>query len=111
MSDTIERAAQIATDWWVERLQRGDKAAFSAALKPLIEQDLREDGRCFLECDYDPREHLLIAVRAAGLECSGFLFSARGILPQKHALTVYPDRLEPKEGYGNWLDPIPVTQP
>ena len=30
------------------------------------------------------------------------------LLPRKHTLDVYPDRLCPKEGYGNWTKDIPV---
>jgi hypothetical protein len=86
----------------------GDKEKFAAALMPLIEADLRQSGHCYLECDYDPRGHLLAAVRAAGLECAGFMFSARGILPEKHELDITPETLEPKEGYGNWTGAIPV---
>ncbi len=108
MSDQFERAAQMATDWWSERLMAGDKDKFAATLRPLIESDLRKSGHCSLECDYDPRGHLLTAVRAAGLECVGFLFSARGILPYKHDLDVTVKILRPKEGYGNWTEDILV---
>lgn len=103
-----ETAARMATDWWAERLMDGDVAKFKEALYLLVLADLMAHGSCELECDYDPRGHLLTAVRAAGLKCDGFMFSARGILPQKHDLEVYPDRLVPKEGYGNWTDEIPV---
>lgn len=107
--DQISQAADIATKWWTERLQSGDKDKFAATLKPLVEADLRERGECWLECDYDPHGHLLTAVReAVDPECRGFLFSANGILPRKHDLKVYPDKLEPKEGYGNWTATIPV---
>lgn len=106
--DQIERAAQMATEWWIDRLQSGDKEKFAQALRPLIEEDLRTHGYSSLECDYDPLGHLLTAAHAAGLKCDGFMFSARGILPQKHSLHVEPSVLEPKEGYGNWTDNIPV---
>lgn len=104
-----ERAAAMATEWWAERLMAGDVEKFKAALRPLVLADLEQHGHCFLECDYDPHGHLLTAVRAAGLECAGVMFSANGILPRKHELDVYPDKLEPKEGYGNWTDHIPVA--
>jgi hypothetical protein len=107
---TIETAARAATDWWTDRLQTGDRERFAAALFPLVLADLAAAGECSLVCDYDPLGHLLIAVRAAGLECSGMGFSASGILPAKHSLEVYPDRLEPKEGYGNWLPAIAVPE-
>lgn len=104
----VERAAEMAARWWGDRLQSGDRGRFEEALRPLVLADLVAHGACYLECDYDPRGHLLTAVRAAGLTCAGTMFSARGILPTKHDLDVFPDRLEPKEGYGNWLDPVPV---
>lgn len=107
--DQIEAAANAATNWWVERLMSGNRSKFAETLRPLIEKDLREHGACYLECDYDPRGHLLTAVRESGHpECQGFMFSANGILPQKHTLDVLPHVLKPKEGYGNWTDDIPV---
>lgn len=109
MADTqIKRAASLATAWWADRLLAGDKQKFVETLLPLVEADLEKTGYCDLECDYDPKGHLLTAVRAAGLECAGFLFSARNILPAKHSLDVTPVLLQPKEGYGNWTDAIPV---
>ena len=109
MADQITKASIAAAKWWADRLQSGDREKFSAILQLLIEKDLREHGRSYTECDYDPHGHLLAAVKAAvDPDCRGFLFSARGILPNKHELTIYPDRLEPKEGYGNWTDAIQV---
>lgn len=110
MIDQISIAANMAADWWSERLEAGDKTAFRETIRAGVEEALRDPGRGMiqLECDYDPRGLLLNAVHAAGIECRGMMFSARGILPEKHELTVWPDKLEPKEGYGQWLDPIPV---
>ncbi len=105
----IERAAKTATNWWVERLMTGNKQKFAEILQPLIEADLREHGRCVLECDYDPQRHLLTAVReAVDPKSLGFIASARGILPFKHCLDVTLTVLYPKEGYGNWTDDIIV---
>jgi hypothetical protein len=98
----------MAADWWAERLQKGDRQKFKDALMPFIERAVAENGSCYLQCDYDPMGPLLDAVRAAGLHCSGCMFSADGILPYKTSLWVRPDRLEPKEGYGNWPPPIKV---
>lgn len=106
----MSKAAEMAADWWTERLQQGDKAAFRAALLPLIDAELTEHGICRLDCDYDPRGALLEAVHAAGLECKGFMFSAKGILPTKHSLRVTLTELEPKEGYGNWTPTIKVEE-
>lgn len=102
------RAAQMAAKWWGDRLRSGDREAFEEFLAMELEMALMHTPSVFLECDYDPQGILLQAVRAAGVECSGFMFSAKGILPTKHDLTVRPDRLEPKEGYGNWVAHIPV---
>lgn len=107
-NDQISLAAKMAAEWWGARLIAGDRDKFTEALRGLVEDDLRVYGRCRLECDYDPRGHLLTAVHASGVQCSGMMFSARGILPNKHELDVFPDRLEPKEGYGRWTDKIMV---
>lgn len=119
-------AAYLA-DWWAERLRRGDRAIFRAHLSAAVETHLLAcpAGRLHLslECDYDPQGPLLDAVRAAGVECRGFLFSAQGILPQKCSTVVFPARLADheydqeaaparlviKEGYGRWNDPIPLA--
>lgn len=103
-------AAVMAAEWWADRLEQGDRSKFIAALVPLIDADIAAHGSCRLECDYDPWDHLLTAVRAAGVECRGFMFSARGILPTKHSLWVRPNKLEPKEGYGRWSMAIPVAK-
>ena len=104
-----ERAAEMAAEWWAQRLMRGDKTLFKEHIRAgvLMALDAGEPG-VDLECDYDPRGLLLGAVRAAGVECPGFLFSARGILPEKHTLDVMAHKLVPKEGYGNWTAEIPV---
>lgn len=104
-----KRTAEAAAKWWGDRLRKGDRAAFEASLIQYIESKLEERGKVFLNCDYDPQEGLLEAVRAAGLECRGFLYSAEGILPMKHSTNIKPGLIEPKEGYGNWTDPIFVT--
>ena len=103
-----EAAAKAAAEWWADRLQRGDRGAFIVSLQASVLNGLERNGFVELECDYDALGPLLDAVRAAGVECRGFGFSADGILPRKHDLTVRPDRLEPKEGYENWTDHIPV---
>lgn len=105
----MSKAAEMAADWWTERLESGDREKFRATLLPLIEAELAAHGDCWLRCDYDPDGPLLIAVQASGHpECKGFLFSAKGILPYKHSLRVRPNELKPKEGYGNWTENIPV---
>ena len=105
---SIEKAAEMAGEWWAERLQQGNKEQFAEEIRVRVLEKLQTRERVYLECDYDPRGILLEAVRAIGIECRGFMFSADGILPRKHALQVRHDRLEPKEGYGNLTEIIKV---
>jgi hypothetical protein len=123
MRELIDDVAKYVAGWWTDRLMMGDKDAFRSFLERAVAAQLQERMFVHVECDYDPRDILLDAVRAAGVECRGMLFSARGILPSKHSTTVYPEkqanaefdepfapaRLVVKEGYGNWSDPIPLT--
>ena len=109
MTTQIENAARMATAWWIGRLLMVDKAdELRAALQPKIFAALQDQGYIRLENDYDPRGVLLAAVREAGIECDGYMFSGRNIFPDKHTLMVRPDRLEPKEGYGNLQPAIHV---
>lgn len=103
------KAAALAAKWWGDRLQSGDRVAFEETLALLVDKALMKYGECRLSCDYDPDDLLLEAVRAAGVQCSGCMFSARGILPQKHQLKVFTDHLECKEGYGSWTTDIKVN--
>lgn len=105
-----KRAAKIAAEWWASRLQSGNKLAFQQHLEQAIQSELNANGRCYTECDYDPRGILLDAVRAAGIKCQGMMFSADGILPRKHELDIEPDCLTPKEGYGNRTKEIKVPR-
>lgn len=100
MPTQIERAATMAADWWTRRLQRGDRALFREHLRAIVLAELQSCGESTTQCDYDPRDALLEAVRAAGIECTGYLYSADGILPRKTVLIARPDRLSCKEGYG-----------
>lgn len=112
MTDKIAIAAKIAGDWWAERLMQGDKEMFAKEVAARVETALRSGAtRVYLECDYDPQGILLEAVQAIGLKCQGFMFSADGILPRKHALDVRVDTIKPKEGYGNWREAIQVPVP
>jgi len=105
-------AARMAAEWWGERLdgQHSDKkAAFVECLRELIEEEFKGAIQVYLRCDYDPSDILLKAVRlTVDPKCSGFMFSAKGIFPEKHSLLVTPFLLTPKEGYGNFTDPIQV---
>lgn len=111
---TITKAAHMAGEWWAKRLHpdhQGKADQFFGFVSMAVYDHLsKTDKPCFLEVDYDPRGILLDAVKAIiEPECSGVFFSARGILPAKHSLAVTAERLEPKEGYGNWTDHIIVN--
>ena len=116
---SYEKAAQIAGKWWAERLdpQYQDKQQqFAEEIARLVLEAFQDGSKVInhdfvrLECDYDPCGILLTALHNIGIACDGFMFSARGILPEKHMLKIYKDHLEPKEGYGNWTEEIPVPQ-
>ncbi len=102
------KAATMAADWWTERLRQGDKEAFRTRLTELIDAQLEKRAMVSVSVDYDPDTTLIDALKAAGVECRGFLFSADDIFPRKHDLLISKTELRPKEGYGNWTDPIPV---
>lgn len=98
--------------WWADRWQGGaeKRAAFAASLRSQLEayeRDVPADHSGYLvmlDCDYDPKGMLLEAVRATGVECRGYLFSATGLLPSKHCVMIYPDGAEAKAGYGaEWV--------
>lgn len=105
----ISKTADSAAQWWTDRLMTGDREKFKDFLSDHICKSLEQQGRCYLENDYDPHGALLEAVREAGIECRGNFFSCKGILPQKHETNITPGRIEPKEGYGNWTTPIEVA--
>jgi hypothetical protein len=114
----MSSAARMAAEWWAERLEQGDKAKFMDALEasiqnalddPTHEERISKDD-VITKTDYDPFGMLLDAIHAAGVECSGCMYSCRGILPMKTILRINAQRLLPKESYGNWVDEIPVPQ-
>jgi len=112
--DQIAIAARLAGEWWATRLDSSHsnmKGAFANAIAKRVDTELRlkpEIG-VYLECDYDPQGILLEAIREV-IEptCRGYRFSADGLLPQKHSLEVWRDRLSPIEGAGNISDDILV---
>ncbi len=130
LNDQISRAAKMAGDWWADKLHPAHaekREAFGRAVARHVEAGLRGtvqftfDGmkpgngepRAYLAtaCDYDPQGPILEAVRdVIDPACPGFMFSARGILPSKHALGVTPTVLSPKPGYGNFQPDIEVPR-
>jgi hypothetical protein len=93
--DLIDWTAEVAANWWTDLLQQGDKATFNKHLRDSITNRLRERGLCIVECDYDPKDILLEAVRAAGIECRGMASSADGILPYKVDTLIRPGSIQP----------------
>ena len=92
----------VIVDWWTERLMVMEKrAAFRLALIPLVETLLATGRTFYLRVDYDPEHELLAAVRAAGIECNGFMWSAQGILPMKTSMRIAGDVIEASEGRGS----------
>jgi hypothetical protein len=59
-----------------------------------------------VEFDYDPDGTLASALEASipGIEW----WQARRALPQKHSLRITATELDPKEGYGRWVQKIAV---
>jgi hypothetical protein len=136
MKDRISIAAEMAGQWWADRLdpQYADKRdAFAAAITVRVEQELRGEFHWTwyggtertpgdlttptwirLHCDYDPKGLLLDAVReTVSPECRGFGSSADDLLPMKTDLTIRTDTwvMEPKEGYANHTQGIPIPLP
>lgn len=108
--------AALCADWWAERFMiDGMRYEFRTVLyRRLTEVGLHAgDCRGFgvrLRVDYDPQNTLLDVVRALGIECSGFMFSADGILPRKREMKIYQDGgVEVFDGRvpGVWLRPRP----
>lgn len=131
MKERAAKAAQMAGAWWAARLDErfSDKReAFAAAVAKRVKEALDGDAYWSLgtgrvagngkperfvhtESDYDPRGLLLDAVREVlEPECRGFGFSSRGILPEKHELSITREVLKPKEGYGRWTAEIVVPE-
>ena len=128
----LSNAAKMAGEWWADRLdqQHADKReAFARAVALRIQLALDGNARwvwgeskpkngdgkpvnfVYTQSDYDPCYLLLDAVHATvDPKCRGFMFSSRGLLPDKHGLVVYRDRMVPKEGYGKYRPEIEVPQ-
>lgn len=100
-----DRINEFAASWWADRLdaQHADK---QDAFRTSLTTRLGEQTKWKMECDYDPSGVLLEAVREAGIECSGRMWSAKGILPMKTKLVRDEEELRFKEGYGGGWNTI-----
>ena len=98
-----------AADWWAsEWIPDDTRTAFREALvSTLSDEELVErEGHIIcsgavlvLHVDYDPFDLLLVAVNKV-TPCTGAMFSARNLLPQKTVMRIEADRIEVKSGYG-----------
>lgn len=70
-------------------------------------KDWTENPECWTEFDYDPCPLLEDAINTVFPDLSSW--DMKLILPRKHSLKIYTDKLRPKEGYGNSVDDISVT--
>lgn len=88
--------AQIANAvaWWALRFLVGEsRERFRESLTKVLRDQVIGPRAVSLVVDYDPRDILLDAVRAAGVQCTGALDSARGIFrSQKMGMSI-------REGY------------
>ena len=87
----------LVARWWAEWLPADNQEAFKRELLARL-----PDGDYWLYSDYDPSEGpLLDAVRAAGLECRGSMFSSKDIgFPTKTGTSRKGDEVMLKWGYG-----------
>lgn len=119
LSGQIQKASVQAGFWWANKLN-GDhdtrRCTFAENLASLINDKLTKikldpSKKIILRiaCDYDPDTLLLEALNKSSIFPQGICNTCDGILPQKHVLIVYPDRLEAREGYRSWSKPIFVN--
>lgn len=106
-----ENTASIASNWWAERFLIDDKRdQFRAELHRRLVDGSHEldDERGFglsMSVDYDPEGTILDVVVAVGIECRGFMFSAKGIFPYKTRMRIYRDGRIMASGFSTseWL--------
>lgn len=103
-----------AVNYWVNELQVEEKRpAFREALRKVVEREHKPGEVLRLVVDYDPFEPLLTAVREAGIECRGCMFSADGLFYSKTRTRIEEDgSFVVQEGYGAkprtvWPSPTP----
>lgn len=102
---------ETIADYWAAKFMVDDKReAFRASLRAQLNaaESFHWDD---LRVDYDPQGMLLTAVREAGIECSGFMGSARDILPMKHKMEVIDGKVSVSEGYVPYRQIWPVEEP
>ncbi len=123
----------MAGERWAEKLIGGFKlksAEFAKAVETRVLAELKGEchwpysnervkgfHRCYKKnpessatrCDYEPKGLLVEAINEVFPDAENTQYRLRDILPQKHELLVFPDRLKAMEGYGNWIEEVFVT--
>lgn len=106
----IGKTADAAARWWANRLYTGDKGIFQQTLKHRIIDEfvLYKKKMLRISCDYEPDEFLGNILRDCGILYHRATLSGNGVLPMKHATTIRPGEIEPKEGHANFTEIIYV---
>lgn len=101
-TNPVKNAVDAAVEYWTSELRvEAKRPAFRDALRTVLERAYKPGERLRLNVDYDPQGELLEAVRAAGIECRGCMFSADGLFWAKTRTSIEPDgRFVVREGYG-----------
>jgi hypothetical protein len=104
VNNTNEQAIVAMIDWMrAEFLVEDKRERFCGELAKVLRREFEKVGWVRLYIDYDPNEPLLEALRAAGVECRGCMYSADGLFRgRKTGVTWRPEqqRVTVKLGYG-----------
>ena len=99
--------AEVASQWWARQWIPDDtREAFRVAVRDiLLEPDALTDcdwrgdyDWVHLSVDFDPFEFMLRAAQRVVPECSGSMFSAKGLLYGKTQLRIARDEIEASAG-------------
>ena len=99
----LTECAIRAAGWWADRLDAQhakSRDRFANAVRERIIEVLVVSGNMTLKVDHDPDAILRDALDAAGIDCAGVLFSARGILPSKTRMCIEGRTIRVRDGYG-----------
>ena len=91
---------RLGAEFWGQFVPENKRTEFVNYLAELWEQN-----PCVLYCDYDPDENLCGALEHVGIECRGFMFSAKDVgFPNKTGTHVLKGVCHVKQGYGGlWV--------
>jgi hypothetical protein len=91
-----ETIKEIAARWWADQFLIDEKR--EDFYKSLIVR-IPDGDEWQLETDYDPKDELLEAVQAV-TECSGYMWSCKGILPMSTMMRYEDGDLTVSKGRG-----------